>query len=292
MKVLFATDYSHGAGVARQLLASLEWPKGTVIRVVTAYEPLGLFADELLASRMRELEAELSEETASLAGPGRVLESAVLVGRPATLIVDEARRVGADLVVVGSRGQGPLATALLGSVAAEVVDHAPSPVLVARRPAVDRLVFCEDGSVGAREAGRLIAHWPIFAGRPTRVVSVSPLPAPFLAGSSPSVHAFAVLKRHEGIARARHEHRRLAEQGARHLATAGLPAGPDVREGDPAEQILAAATKSRADLIVVGSRGMRGVARLLVGSVARKVLPTPRAPCSSCRTASRRCLAR
>ena len=67
MKVLFATDYSHGARVARELLASIDRPRGTTFRVVTAYEPLEPFVDELLADGMRKLEAELSKEAASLA---------------------------------------------------------------------------------------------------------------------------------------------------------------------------------------------------------------------------------
>lgn len=48
MKALFATDYSHGARVARELLASLDWPRGTAFRVVTAYEPLELFGAPMI----------------------------------------------------------------------------------------------------------------------------------------------------------------------------------------------------------------------------------------------------
>ena len=45
-----------------------------------------------------------------------------------------------------------------------------------------------------------------------------------------------------------------------------------VREGDAADQILAAANDFAADLIVVGSRGQTGLARFFAGSVARQVL--------------------
>jgi nucleotide-binding universal stress UspA family protein len=57
-------------------------------------------------------------------------ESRIAAAPPASLIVDAARSSGADLIVVGSRGRGPLKAALLGSVSREVVRHAPCPVVV------------------------------------------------------------------------------------------------------------------------------------------------------------------
>lgn len=64
------------------------------------------------------------------------IETAVLRHEePALAIVQEAARVGADLVCVGSRGRGRLAGALLGSVAQEVVVRSTRPVLVARKEA-------------------------------------------------------------------------------------------------------------------------------------------------------------
>jgi nucleotide-binding universal stress UspA family protein len=45
-----------------------------------------------------------------------------------------------------------------------------------------------------------------------------------------------------------------------------------MRHGDPAAEIIAGAEASGADLIVLGSRGLTGLTRLLLGSVARNVL--------------------
>lgn len=53
-------------------------------------------------------------------------------GHPARVLLDAARRVEADLLVVGSRGLGGFAAALLGSVAQYCVRHAHCPVLVVR----------------------------------------------------------------------------------------------------------------------------------------------------------------
>ena len=54
------------------------------------------------------------------------------MGHPDTEIVGLAGRLGAGLIVVGSRGRGPLKRALMGSVSDSVVRHAHCPVLVVR----------------------------------------------------------------------------------------------------------------------------------------------------------------
>jgi nucleotide-binding universal stress UspA family protein len=59
-------------------------------------------------------------------------DARVVWGRPGEAIVEAAREGKYDLVVVGHRGKGGLATLLLGSVAKHVIDHAPCSVLVVR----------------------------------------------------------------------------------------------------------------------------------------------------------------
>jgi nucleotide-binding universal stress UspA family protein len=60
-------------------------------------------------------------------------------GDPAEQIVSEAQAGEYDLVVVGSRGRGPVGRLLLGSVSTEVVAAAPCPVLVAAEDLTERL---------------------------------------------------------------------------------------------------------------------------------------------------------
>ncbi len=59
---------------------------------------------------------------------------------------------------------------------------------------------------------------------------------------------------------------------------AGVPATPYARQGDPADAILDVAEERRADLIVVGNKGMTGAKRFLLGSVPNRV--SHHAPCS------------
>lgn len=65
---------------------------------------------------------------------GAATSSIVAFGDPATEILAEAERMHADLIVVGSRGQGRVRQALLGSVAREVLRGANRPVLVVTAP--------------------------------------------------------------------------------------------------------------------------------------------------------------
>lgn len=64
-----------------------------------------------------------------LAATGRALS-----GVPAQVIVEACEEAGADLLVAGSRGYGPVLRVLLGSVSTQLVHRAPCPVLVVPRP--------------------------------------------------------------------------------------------------------------------------------------------------------------
>jgi nucleotide-binding universal stress UspA family protein len=290
MRILIAVDGSEPSEIGRDLAAGIRWPEGSSLRVMAALEIGGaLFGapwyavapadvDELEERYLSELGGAIAFAASRLTGPGREVSTTVLRGRAATSIVDEARRFGADLIVVGSRGHGTLESMLLGSVSAEVVDHAPCPILVARRPRLRSLILADDGSAGARAAAEKVVHWPIFEGLPVRVVSVAPTSLPWQP-AYPTKYAPADPESYREMGRAAIEaHERVADDTARRLTIAGRPAVADVRAGDAAHEIVAAAREADADLIVTGTRGHTGLARLVLGSVARNVVH--HAPCS------------
>jgi nucleotide-binding universal stress UspA family protein len=69
----------------------------------------------------------------------------------------------------------------------------------------------------------------------------------------------------------------LVDAAAR-MRDAGVECATYARQGDPADAILDVAEEQRADLIVVGNKGMTGAKRFLLGSVPNKV--SHHAPCT------------
>lgn len=284
MRVVLAYDGSAGAQQALALAGAVAWPHGATIEIVSVIEPAAVLAGpptapgavlpaaeldgEVTAVQQEQVDAAVRE----LVDAGRTGQGAVLRGRPATVIVDHATRLGADLVIVGSRGHGPIASLVLGSVSSEVVDNAPCPVLIARTPGITKVLFATDGSEPSGSAEELLAAWPIFENVPIHVVSIAHVTAPWHTGIAPTMHAEVTRAYAADVDVARAEHARIVEESAARLRAAGRSIETSVRAGDAAAQIIAAAEETAADLVVVGSRGRTGVSRMVLGSVARNVL--------------------
>jgi len=292
MRILLAVDGSRSADRARDLVASLPWREGGQVRIVsvapTRRELLGVpwshaappdageIEDEVL--RLHRDALDTAEREISCTRCDVVIEPILLRGRAATVIVDQAREMDADLIVVGHRGMGRWESMLLGSVSAEVVDHAPCPVLVARDDQLGPVVLADDASCFARTAECVVLEWPLFRGLPITVVTVSEDGFPYAAAVAPLLYTDTMTGYTESIAAERAERLAACEAAAKRLGDAGFVATAEVRDGDPAHQIIACAREREAGVVVVGTRGQTGLRRLVLGSVARNVLL--HAPCS------------
>lgn len=284
MRVLVAIDGSEAASRAVDLACAVPWPHGTGIVVIEAVESgKGLYGGLWPTAAMVEvghLEAEVGSAAERdvtgaaerLARPGLTVETAVLRGRPASAISERARVMGADLIVVGSRGHGRIGTMKLGSISSELIDHAPAPVLVARGTCIDRVLLAWDGSACAGRAADLLPTWPVFAGSSIRVVSVADIEVPWWTGF-PEPGSPELMPTFVEAADATRRHRDELVVGMTDtLRGAGLNATADGLEGDAATEIIARAKATGTDLIVLGTHGRTGLARLVIGSVARNVL--------------------
>ena len=132
-RVVVGYDGSAGARLAMDIAAEEARRRDATLTVVHVWhgDPLTVLPSAIgpLADDMRRAaEEELAGGTAELQLDGVRLELLTLEGNAPRRLEEVARE--ADLLVVGSRGQGALASTLLGSVSLHCVLHAPCPVLV------------------------------------------------------------------------------------------------------------------------------------------------------------------
>ncbi len=283
MNVLIAYDGSDGARVGVDCAARIRWPAGTVLHLVEVVPALALGAISGVTREPENVERPLTAHVAlaaeALARPGIQVRTRVLTGDDAsTILTAEAEAIDAELIVVGHRGHGPLATVLLGSVARDVAEHSRCPVLVARRPGLEQVVLADDGSDPAYRARRFLARSALFTGARVRVVSVAEVLRPMLSGVAPTMRDEVRTTQRQLESEEHRSHERRAEMASHDLRLAGVRSSIVVRTGDPAAQIIDAARGADADVIVMGTRGRGALARAVLGSVAREVLL--KAPCS------------
>lgn len=126
------------------------------------------------------------------------------------------------------------------------------------------IVVGTDGSETASEAVRQATRLAAMTGARMELVSAyEPVPHGVPEGWSVSP---------------RGEVEEALREAAEEVAAAGVEVTTYARQGDPAAALLDVAEERRADLIVVGNRGMTGAERFLLGSVPNKVMH--HAPCS------------
>jgi nucleotide-binding universal stress UspA family protein len=214
----------------------------------------------------RAVRDELVERVKRIAG--REVEVRITDGAPVDDILAVARELAVDLIVLGGR-QAHGTARVLGSVAERVVAQATAPVLIARaEPAAPHILAAtdfSDASLPAVSAAHAIAR--VFAAPITLVHCV--------ARNEPYTAVDALANREgadaEEISTARRRLREMCESSPEHDTSR-------VVVGEPAEAIVRLAEEVHASLVVIASHGRTGIARLVLGSVADKVLRD--APCS------------
>jgi len=146
MKILLAIDGSPCSEDAVKEVARRPWPTGSEVRIITAFEPVAspvpetwmMSPDyfEVIEKSLRE-QAQATVEGAATrirGGEDRSLKVTTVIneGSPKRVIIEEAEKWEADLIIVGSHGYPRWERLLLGSVSQAVALHAECSVEIVR----------------------------------------------------------------------------------------------------------------------------------------------------------------
>lgn len=275
-RVLIATDGSMPARAALTTAVRFPWPAGARGSAVVAKEAIIEFRRAILLAaldRTAEFTARSAERTLSKRWPdghARVVDAPPVEG-----ILDEAKSVRANVIVLGWRGHGAVRRLLTGSVSRGVARRAPCAVLVVRRARREfrRVVIGLDGSSNAARALEFLAALaPPRGGHVTllRVVDMMHVPTQGLAPAGTRATVAAEVARINAERRA--AARKDLSRAAKALSSAGWDVEQVVTGGAPLRDLLAMVAKVHADVLVVGARSATGLRHLLLGSVAEGAL--------------------
>jgi nucleotide-binding universal stress UspA family protein len=201
--------------------------------------------------------------------PHTKIRSVLARGSIATTIIREAHRSKADLVVLGSRGLSDVQGFLLGSVSRKVAALARCPVLVIKRPLTKlrHILLAVDGSRHSRAAAGFLrkAFLPESA-RVTILSVVEPLVTELAARYVPAGQLEELLKPKRDRAA------QLTSQFRDWFLKEGYAVRAEVATDHVTDSILNYASRTHADLLVTGSRGLTGSERLALGSISEMLL--------------------
>lgn len=280
MKVVAGVDWSDEAFAAVEQLGLLYRPEEvTLVHGVD----LGMFQSPMVAEAaslqgydefrraMEEAGREVVERCRTLL-PADIpsVQTRCEVHHAASYILDTAKSMKADLIVVGTHDRSRLTEMLVGSVSHHVLLHASCPTLIVKgkpRP-VKRMLMAVEGREDASHLRTWLTAHPFRNPAAVTILSV----VPSLAMVEPNLMV--------GFQSWSEEHKRQAQQVVQDTAQA--LAGPqftvttDVRMGDPVTTVCEAGNSH--DLIVVSSHGRRRFDRFLLGSVSHGIVHRANTP--------------
>lgn len=269
MKILFAMDCSDGSQDLVAEVLRQAWPKDSQFDVLHVGDAGG--------SGHEPSRAAVSDALFSLQENGFAVRRQYREGDPKQQILQYAEQEKPDLILVGARRMANLSRILLGSVSAAVVRHAHCSVQIVRPKSQDwrtsitpRLLLATDGSPNAFRSAEAIAKRPWPSGTEICLAYVAELIEPPTLtlltpkdeGFPPNAADFAELQHIAQIAFSKARHA-LATLDKVHIKEELLLVTSGARHA-----LLEFTEHWAPDVLFVGSRGISGFERLLLGSVS------------------------
>jgi len=265
------------SAVLRHVGELARWSDATVRLLFvadTTRDSVTVAGTDVVDALVREGEETVDRAGGTLGSLGVDYETDVVQGGPPETIVDYADRYDYDLIAMATSGREGISRHLLGSVTERVVRLSAVPVLTARTQDDESLRFPyesvlvpTDGSDGAMRAAR---HGVVLAD-----------------ALDATLHALSVIDEgslgpdvRSAISDSAGE--RAADDAVEAVASAGAERGlaveGHVERGSPHEEILRSVDDLGIDAVVVGTTGRRGIDRVLLGSVAERVVRSTPVP--------------
>ena len=212
-------------------------------------------------------------------------EPHALEGEPAHRLIEQAAESKCTLIVMGTHGRQGLERLFVGSTTEAVLRASTIPVLTIRpgmnRPSAsgrcfERIVVAVDDSEPSDAALEAVCALPAEDRRHVVLYSI--------AGTALVVGGHGYREAVMDDLRAQAE--RIVDAAEDKARSRGITAEGQVAEGSADEALIAAAQQEKADLIVLGSHGRRGIRRFFLGSVAESVVRRAPVPVLVIRTAA------
>lgn len=267
-RILVTTDFSsrseralrRGGQLRRQLSAGLR-----LLHVVDGDQPAAV-----VEQACRQAEALLRDQAQALAAEAAI-DTVVKVGDPFDEIVQVAVAGGDDLIVMGAHRKSLLRDIFVGTTIERVVRTGRHPVLMVNREPKGpyrSVMVATDLSEASANALQAAKDLGLLEGPRISLLHVhEPL--------AKAMMIYANVERErieEHIAREAWEARRQLERFVAELGLSELAYDARIEEGPTYGSIRQAIERDDPDLLVIGTRGLTGARRLLLGSVADAVL--------------------
>ncbi|MCR4290235.1 MAG: universal stress protein [Candidatus Scalindua sp.] len=267
MKIILAVDGSKNSEWAVDFLLKLplaEIPQIRVLQVVYEKKHITPFLDSVYHKLFKDaIQAKIDKDILSaethatqivekIKARWNDVESIIEKGHVSDTIIEKAKEEKADLIILGSRGLSKTKFFFLGGVSQKIVTYAPCSVLVIKKKirTLKKILIATDGSSYSDAAVKFLKSHFLTKKIGTTLLHVwdNPVILPQFAYET------------------------IGKKHLQEMHKVAFMANALCVEGDPAEMINDTARRRKVNLVIVGSKGLTGYKRFLLGSVARKVI--------------------
>jgi len=271
-KLLLATDGSESSeGAIREAirLAKRCSSRLSVISVIETNPEYETTAPQLLEKSEKAAREHLESVKARAKNEGVDCSTIILEGEDSyNYIAEEAAKNKTSMIIMGRRGRTGLKRLMMGSTTARVIGHAPCNVLVVPRAAKLEFKGIVVGTDGSRYSAAAASEAIGLAKRNgSSLTVISVIPSEIVTDIGFTMDQREFMDQQE---------MQEAEKSAKAVKEAAQKEGVNVKafvlSGKPSDALIQTAQEQGADLLVVGSHGRTGLEKLLMGSVAERVI--------------------